>query len=66
MCYEKTPYFMCVANKKCAYLKKHGQQSYIDILPFMSDKNRCVLREDYSEIVFESLESTVNVVNKAS
>jgi hypothetical protein len=35
-CYAPTPYFLCVANKHCAYLSKNTLDNYfVDILPFI-------------------------------
>jgi hypothetical protein len=47
-CLAPTPYFLCVANKHCAYLSKNTLDNYIvDILPFIGEGGRCVSRNDY-------------------
>ena len=45
ICPEKTPYMICVANYKCAYIHKSTNMSLIDHLAFLSDNNLCVKRE---------------------
>lgn len=61
-CLPLTPYPLCVANRHCAYLVKTSN-SYLDLVPFMSDTNLCVKRSDYNDFVYKGISNTLNLVN---
>ena len=49
VCPEKSPYVICIANVNCAYIRRTGEMSFLDYLPFLSGNNRCVHRKYFPE-----------------
>ncbi len=56
-----------MANKHCAYMKKDTQNSYIDLIPFISENhNQCIKRGEFQDFLAKGVEKSIDYINSFS